>query len=129
MNRVPLVMFLLLVGCASPGPSDTSLPPWDLVMPFPFGRQDPMLRGLSRVVVTENPPHDIWYSSQTGMKVYEIVEFASGETRSTTWAPDGRIDTQSWEMIGSQRNKTSPPWLWGATDQTEPTAPWWKGGK
>ncbi len=25
--------------------------------------------------------------------------------------------------------KRSPPWWWNVTDQTEPTAPWWKGGE
>ena len=44
----------------------------------------------------------------------------------THWGPDGVVLGQIFvEGNGDERIISSPPWLWGVTDQTEPTAPWW----
>ena len=61
---------------------------------------------------------DEWYT-QTGL-LSERCELLSG--RATCWNPDGTIEVQF--NVKSRDRRESPPWLWGMTDQTEPTAPW-----
>ena len=46
------------------------------------------------------------------------------ETHTTNWSLDGRVFKQ-WIFGLSVQERCEPPWLWGVTDQTEPTAPWW----
>ena len=49
----------------------------------------------------------------------------------TQWRPDGTIERQCQvqvvDPLKASRIATGPPWRWGMTDQTEPTAPWWNG--
>ena len=46
------------------------------------------------------------------------------------WNFDGTVQLQKWlDENGKQQQRESPPWLGNVTDQTEPTAPWWKGGE
>ena len=62
-----------------------------------------------------------WISN--GLKGCEW-EFEEGiPIRSTTWGLDGSVQTQASNQPGEI--KTSPPWLWNVTDQTEPTDPQW----
>ena len=43
--------------------------------------------------------------------------------RRTWWRFDGTVEAQEfWGQ--SPESKAAPPWYWGVTDQTEPTAPW-----
>ena len=64
-------------------------------------------------------PQEEWYTS-TGLlsKRYE-----PWSDRVTHWDPDGKIYVQCFGVSFFDRHD-SPPWLWGMTDQTEPTAPW-----
>ena len=55
-------------------------------------------------------------------------QFANGTpVRRTYWKFDGRVLSQKSYTDTGFVEKTSPPWWWDVTDQTEPTAPWWKG--
>lgn len=47
----------------------------------------------------------------------------------TFWNRDGTVRVQVRAYDRAPRPKTSPPWWWNVTDQTEPTAPWWTGKK
>ncbi len=40
----------------------------------------------------------------------------------TYWLPDGTVTAQRDRELGET---LEPPWLWGVTDQTEPSAPAW----
>ena len=62
-----------------------------------------------------------WYI-ESGYRATE-VEYRDGTPlRYTTWGLDGSVEFQSALDIELRNN---PPWLWGVTDQTEPTSPWW----
>lgn len=56
-----------------------------------------------------------------------------GERRLTLYLPDGRVHKQrSYKRIGNSSQeefRTEPPWWWGVTDQSHPTAPWLNDGK
>ena len=49
--------------------------------------------------------------------------------RQTAWDAEGRVTIQvEWTGKGGSSNQryiSRPPWLWGVTDQTEPTIPAW----
>ena len=66
----------------------------------------------------------VWYV-QKGFKAAEY-EYENGAImRVTLWRRDGSVLLQQSPDLGTI---DSPPWLWGVTDQTEPTAPWWGKG-
>ncbi len=68
-------------------------------------------------------PHGkaIGFYTQNGFKALE-GEFRNGLMISVTiWNFDGTVAHQG--VPGP--DKTSPPWLWGVKDQTQPSAPWW----
>ncbi len=53
-----------------------------------------------------------------------IEQYSAGPFPDVTmWNVDGTILLQQDESQGKERRK--PPWLWGATDQEEPTLPRW----
>ncbi len=61
-----------------------------------------------------------------GFKMQELELRDSGERRYTQWRPDGTVERQAISYQGTMpNNKEAPPWLWGVTDQTEPTMPAW----
>ncbi len=78
-----------------------------------------------------------WFFVVTGFKAGEEKQASPNyetEMHTTEWHPDGSIMSQcrtTWDTNGFPHNEwnTSPPWWWNVTDQTEPTAPWWKREK
>ena len=77
----------------------------------------------------------VQYHVSTGFKAWE-AEYSHGElVRRTTWNADGRVERQiageesrTTRVRGMKRNRnflSTPPWLWGVTDQTAPTMPEW----
>ena len=78
----------------------------------------------------------VGYYLENGFKAGQ-VEFRMGrQTSATCWNFDGTVWFQTGELLEKtyppseqhsrpRQKKWSPPWLWGVTDQTEPTAPWW----
>lgn len=67
-----------------------------------------------------------WHQG-TGMLVTHSMYFA-GETRATYWDINGNIVEQEHELGGRLRILSEPPWLWGVSEQTSPSAPWIGGG-
>ena len=90
--------------------------------------------GFYSVKRFRNPPvrHGITLAHylDTGFKSVES-EWKDGITfSSTSWNLDGTVHEQLRENSLPGRRvpllgKSSPPWWWNVTDQTEPTAPWW----
>ncbi len=65
----------------------------------------------------------VCYFVENGFKAKE-EEYKDGRvTKGSEWNFDGTVSRQIRSPWG--RGRTSPPWLWGVTDQTEPSAPWW----
>ena len=62
------------------------------------------------------------YWASTGFLKSDISLKDTEFLRSTYWNKDGTVEGQV-DADGEERLK--PPWLWGMTDQMEPTAPWW----
>ena len=67
-----------------------------------------------------------WYVGngfKAGLEIYDNAVMM----RSTRWSFDGHVQSQSLRLPknGLLHSRFYPPWLWGVTDQTEPTAPWW----
>ncbi len=69
-----------------------------------------------------------WYV-KTGWKAHES-EHREGTSRQTYWNFNGTVNRQlNSAKMRLVIYKRSPPWLWDVTDQSEPTAPWWKEKK
>ena len=69
-------------------------------------------------------PHEMWFL-RTGYQSSRRW-FEDGErTRWTNWEMDGAVRSQLWYENGTRKERHSPPWLWGVTDQTEPSMPAW----
>ena len=51
-----------------------------------------------------------------------LCEAGDTATGYTLYRPDGTVLAQN--VVGGAR-RSSPPWLWGVTDQTEPSIPEW----
>lgn len=74
-----------------------------------------------------------WYV-ETGFKAAEGEDVNEVGGWVTTWEPDGTVRNQMRFVLKKATPmprrkadmKSSPPWWWGVTDQTEPTAPWWE---
>ena len=70
------------------------------------------------------------YYTENGFKAGETV-IDGDKTRITKWRFDGTVFSQLEGTFDSHGNvvdmkvNNSPPWWWGVTNQTEPTAPWW----
>ena len=65
------------------------------------------------------------YYVENGFKAIEEV-YENGEVRITRWRNDGRLmDQEMRNFEKSDEDDTTGPWLWGKSDQTKPTAPWW----
>ncbi len=70
----------------------------------------------------------ICYSTENGLIAICAQKNTSGEWVETSWRFDGTVERQLLQHCGtplSYELKTSPPWLLGVTDQTEPTIPAW----
>ena len=65
------------------------------------------------------------YYVENGMKAWEAEFRNNGVVKSTLWHPDGSVHAQ----FRLTEDKVSPPWWWGVTDQTRPTASRWNKGK
>ena len=68
----------------------------------------------------------VLYYVDSGLKAIEGT-FAHGKAMKVTWWRfDGLTVFQGRAKADSPvtENIYGPPWLWGVTDQTEPTAPW-----
>lgn len=67
-----------------------------------------------------------WFE-HNGFLAYE-TEWRNGRPiRGTEWRRDGSIREQ-WDDVdrgGRAMSKRTPPWWWGVTEQSQPTAPWW----
>lgn len=61
------------------------------------------------------------FDSMTGFQVYESNWHRDSlEKKVTVWAADGKVIQQ----FDGPRRREAPPWLWGKTDSTSPSAPW-----
>ena len=69
----------------------------------------------------------VLYYRENGFKAAEGEAKNGVFIRTTLWDIDGtvRIQDESDEQGMPIEGRASPPWHWGVTDQTEPTAPWW----
>ncbi len=72
------------------------------------------------------PERTVEFYEKTGFKSME-VEWRAAPFRWTTWNVDGSVAEQNQADIDGHPiiHRDSPPWLWGVTDQTEPTMPAW----
>ena len=73
----------------------------------------------------------IVYHEHTGFKAADAQYIDGQLAKSTSWYPNGTVSLQ-WDYFDESGRVTNvpvsrdePPWWWGVTDQTEPTAPWW----
>jgi len=90
------------------------------------------IRGLTLVNRwTKEPIGEVSYFVGNGIK-HSVSRVDNGKvTEQTFWNHDGTVLSQhrnfdeNGVLIPGSELRTSPPWLWGVTDQTEPTAPWW----
>ena len=65
-------------------------------------------------------PARLWYRANGYLATEDWYE--GGEpVRQTGWFTFGAI---GFQIDDGANNRALPPWLWGVTDQTEPTAPW-----
>ena len=69
---------------------------------------------------------DLWFSASTGYLCRDQRWSAVETFRITVWGQDGKIAMQGSARAGKILvANLEPPWLWGVTDQTEPTDPQW----
>ena len=76
----------------------------------------------------KGPGRVVSYYTENGFKAFE-GEWRRGKAflTLTMWNFDGTVRLQQRDPDEAPRfAKQSPPWWWGVTDQTNPTAPWWK---
>ena len=59
-----------------------------------------------------------------GLKAEETYLVGGRVARKTEWRDNGSVIGQ-YGLEAGRRGRTSPPWLWGVTDQIEPTIPAW----
>ena len=66
-----------------------------------------------------------WYVD-SGLRVSAGIDFGNNRNL-TNWRPNGVVAMQGVLAPSGfpTTQKDSPPWLWGVTDQTEPTMPVW----
>lgn len=82
---------------------------------------------MSRLSGEVDGPQIIWHV-RTGMIAAE-AEVHDGRQRLTLWDADGRVFQQLEGLRTRGRTVArAPPWLWGAADQTAPSAPWLEAG-
>ena len=85
----------------------------------------------------------VLWDIDTGFLFSKTTHSAGEQPRATYWNPDGTLRWQVEEENAHTNNfahlgldgwgylddrkivRTQPPWLWGVTDQTEPTIPAW----
>ena len=70
---------------------------------------------------------DVAYYAESGFKAWD-VDYRLG---ATIWELNGKVSEQALLILDTEGEiygtnwVHGPPWLWGMTDQTRPTAPWW----
>ena len=70
----------------------------------------------------------LWYKSG-GLKAVE-AEDSDEYLTVTGWYKDGAVEFQMrGHLPDDVETRTSPPWLWGVKNQTEPSAPSWNEGE
>ena len=70
-----------------------------------------------------------WYV-ETGFKCKEaqLRSGAGSAIKCTAWDPTGKVISQrKLDPEQGMIDNDSPPWWWGVSDQTSPTAPWFDG--
>ncbi len=87
---------------------------WDSMSRFEIGSAQTNLGHLGTGL--------FWYTA-SGFLFSRREDSANGRIRATFWHEDGTVEKQMGTEISGR--KTAPPWLWGVTDQTEPTMPEW----
>ena len=130
MKRSRLVLVVILVAVAALVTSlwvnEGPLWRWVMVVEQPIAHLKSDYRGTHLVnrwtrrnIVTEA------FYEDTGFRVLYRREVGN-EVRTTRWNRQGHVEAQTLERAGeSTVSLSGPPWRWGLTDQTEPTAPWW----
>ena len=113
---------------------------WDAILELVGKRRVPISCVVDNEETTGWATVNRWEAPRPGTSAYDgyaVTFFANGLRaveakyeqgtfiRATYWRSDGTV---SWQDDGYTATIV-PPWLWGVTDQTEPTAPWWKGEK
>ncbi len=80
------------------------------------------IRGPFTETRRANEPRQwVFYYVDSGFKAEEGEE-AGMYSKKTVWNFDGTVRDQ---IRPDGHPRSDPPWWWGVTDQTEPTAPWW----
>ncbi len=147
MRRSHLVLAVILVAvvvlCVCLWVNDGPL--WRLVMltrePVDAANGDGhRVVGWLNVNRRSGDPHGLlYYYAETGMKYVEAAIKNDITWRATIWDINGKVvsqrfihprnidlDPSSLKFVMSEiKTKTSPPWWFCVTDQTEPSAPWW----
>ena len=103
-------------------------PLWRLVMLKVVPIENPTMNTRGWATVTrwrDNEFHRraVVWDVNTGLRCEESWFFHGTLVSRTTWDHDGSIFRQDSDL--EPEPWYEPPWRWGATDQTEPTAPWW----
>ena len=72
------------------------------------------------------------YFAENGRRAFDLEMRENLIKSGTFWNLDGTVWYQQYTSANGHKTKkspievrNSPPWLWGVTDQTHPTAPWW----
>ena len=80
---------------------------------------------------TRHGPRIVYYVD-SGYRASEATYVDGSVTTQNIWNPDGSVlyqttylDANGNYMRKGQKANKSPPWLWGVTDQTEPSMPAW----
>ena len=91
------------------------------------GEEVRQLRTLNRWTGSLHGWDRAWFVA-SGYLAWEVKYQDGRRIQTTDWKPSGAVKRQiQWTKGGRLefRELSAPPWLWGVTDQTEPTAPWW----
>ena len=84
-------------------------------------------RGRSRWGDDDRLPLLVLWYVDTGLMANKSVH--GEQPRATTWRHDGTVNCQLGHdrarLRGGPTLWSRPPWLWGVTDQTEPSMPAW----
>ena len=92
---------------------------------FAFSWGGPKMRGWKQGALWPDSGLGLLWYVDSGFKAEEYF-IRDGNVYITRWRPDGSVLRQDTGIqAGPDQSQETPPWLWGVTDQTEPTMPEW----